>query len=681
MFARSVTRNGAPANVIYGTKDDSLLPLVLEPVAENVHVPLCFGFAPKGEGDKAHMLSGNTLIKMHGIEVIQNGNKYSTFNTPFVKLFNEKANTLMFHRLQPDDAETPTLRLYVETFTKEIDVPERDAQGNILYKPGTTEPLSMVKVEAVINIWRIAEIADDEPVGKAAVMDGTNTNVDGTKSKIYPIYDIPGPYFGEYARNFRFSFACLNSKSQTAVDKSLISRLGHRVFRMTVREATPSNAVGNIVTTLKGGSGVSYAHAHNLKDEQTNVVYDYRHAISRGYINKRPTAGMPAFAGPFKEFFCYEENLNTVINQIAAAEGIEPGMVDPFTCLDMDGVKYTRAIADAGDLGGEVLNEAHYYALMGGADGTMNNEVYDLLVRREMERFGDGPVKYLDMLRYPCSFLWDSGFTLETKEVLANFQARRPDCTTVSSTFVYNQPSNDIETETSMALAIAAFQRAYPESQRYSTPALRAYLVGQDYILNDESYLDRVPLIYHLASLLADYAGKPALDGDFRFFDGGEYTVINTGYDVSIPWKPNSVYENDYDNGLIYAISYDDHRHFFPALRSVYNIPRSVLVGMLPALVCGDLIKVSQRVWAETTGNQTMDEDEYADYVAQKIINKTTGKYDTVRDIRPVVYFTDEDRSAGNQCTIEIYVAFNTTKTLHKVTVVAQREGYVDGVE
>ena len=155
--------------------------------------------------------------------------------------------------------------------------------------------------------------------------------------------------------------------------------------------------------------------------------------------------------------------------------------------------------------------------------------------------------------------------------------------------------------------------------------------------------------------------------------------MIDTGYDVSLPWKPNSVYENDYANGLIYAISYDDHRMFYPSLISIYNQKRSVLVGMLPTLVCGDLIRVSQRVWAETTGNQTMSEAEYCDYVAQKIINKTTDKYDTVKDIRVDVYMTEEDRSAGNQVTIDIYVGFNTTKNVHKVSIIAQRGGSVDG--
>lgn len=679
MYARNITRNGTPANVIYGTKDDSLLDQVLVPVEENIHTPLIFGFAPKGKGNAANLLVGETLIKMHGSEVIQNGNKYSTFNTPYAKLFNEKVNTMLFHRLVPDDAKTPSLRYYIELFTKEIDVIKRDAAGNIVYKPGTTEPEIEGKVEALMGVWRVAEISEDEPFKKAEVMEGTNTNVDGTPGKLYPIYDVPGPYEGDYGRNFRFSLACLNVKSNTPVNAELVDRVGSRLFRITVREATEVNAVGNIIPTLKGGSGVTFSHVKNARDVETNTVYDYRHVIERGYINKRPQAGLPAFPGPFDGFHIYQDNLQEVLAAMGAKEGIAPEMVDPYTAMTVDGVKYTKVVIDNGPLGGEIMNEAHFQNLLGGADGTMSNDIYDTLVRREMERFGEGPVHYYDMLKYPCSYLWDSGFTLKTKEALANFMGRRPDCTVVNTPFIYNEESNTIEIESSMTLAIAGYLRAFPESVRYTTPAMRGYIVGQDYILNDESYLDRVPCSYHLASLLADYAGGTRLDPDFRFFDGGEYTVIDSGYDVSIPWKPNAVYENDYANGLVYAISYDDHRHFFPSLITIFNNKRSVLVGQLPALVCGDLIRVSQRTWAETTGNQTMTEAEYADHVAQKIVNKTSDKYDTVRDLRVHVYFTEEDRAAGNQCTIDIYVGFNTTKNIHKVSIIAQRGGAVNG--
>lgn len=679
MYARSIPQNGTPANVIYGTKDDSLLERVLTPVVENIHTPLIFGFAPKGKGNVANRLVGETLIKMHGAEVIKNGNKYSTFNTPFVKLFNEKVNTMLFHRLIPDDAETPTLRYYVEVFTKEVDAIKHDANGNIVYKPGTTEPVIEGKKNVVQLVWRVGEFTKEHGFRKAEVMAGANVNVDGTDSNIYPIYDVPGPYEGDYGRNFRFSFACLNRKSMTPVDADLIDSVGSRLFRMSVREATETNAVGNIVSTLKGGSGVTYSHVKNAKDVDTNTVYDYRYVIERGYINKRPQEGLPAFPGPMDGFHVYTENLDAVLAIIADAEKITPAMVDPFTALTVDGEKYRNVIVDNGPLGGEILNESHYHNLLGGKDGTMGNDQYDLLVRREMEAFGERDVKYYDMLRYPCSTLWDSGFSLKTKEALTNFMGRRPDCGVFTSTFIYNEDSNSIEEESSITLALAGYLRAHPESVRYTTEAMRGYIVGQDYLLNDESYLDRVPTTYHLAKMIAEYAGKPAMDPDFRFFEGGEYTVIDTGYDVSLPWKQNSVYENDYANGLIYAISFDDHRFFYPSLISIYNKKRSVLVGMLPTLVCGDLIRVSQRVWAETTGNQTMSEQEYCDYVAQKIINKTTDKYDTVKDIKVHVYMTEEDRSAGNQCTIDIYVGFNTTKNVHKVSIIAQRGGAVNG--
>lgn len=675
MYASSIPANGTPANVIRGTKDESVLAPVIEPVESHIFEPLCFVFAPKGLGDAAHQLSGASLIKMHGSEVIENGNKYSTFNTPLVKLANELGLTIMVHRLEPDDSATSTLRLYSETFTKEIDVPQRDANGNLVYVDGK---LVTAKETGLQVIWRIGKITEAEAFGAAKPLAGTNLDVDGNPSKIRPIYDVPGPYFGSYGDNFKLSFACLNSKSLTPVTAEYQTAVGSRLYRLSVREATPSNVVGNIVPTLSGSNGVTYSHAKRAKYTKTNTVYDYRYTVNQAYIDKKPAAGLPAFPGPFKQFYCYDDQFTALIEEIAAFAGVAPEFVDPFTALDLEGNPYDKVVVDSGALGGEVLNESHYHALAGGADGTMNNDVYDLLVRRELERFGSGPVHYRDMLKYPFSTFIDMGFSLETKEAMAKVMGIRPDCTVFNVPFIYNEAPNTIESESSLAVSIAGYLRAYPESQYYTTPAMRGYIVGQDYLLNDGSYLDRVPLVYHLVKLLGRYAGGTSMRSSYRFFDGGRQTIIDTGYDISLQNKENSQYEKDYANGLIYAIPFDDHRCFFPSLRSIYNDQRSVLVGMLPSLVCGDLIRVSQRVWARNTGNQTLGESEYCDVVAQDILNETNNRYDTVKKITPVVYATPADHAEGNQFTVDIYVEFNTTKTIHKVSIIAQRGGTVN---
>ncbi|MGL5648977.1 MAG: hypothetical protein ACRDDY_14100 [Clostridium sp.] len=662
MYASNIPVSGAPANVIYGTKDESLLAQVLRPVVDSVHTPWIMGFAPKGKGNVAHLLQGPTLFTMHGKEVITNGTKYSTFMTPFVELFNRKVNRILFQRLIPDDATIASLRLYAEVFTQEIDTPVKEGEPP-------------VGKQIVLNvIYRVGEFSKDQEFGKAERMEGTNTNHDGTSSIVLPLYDISAPYEGDYCRNFRFSFSCPNAKSSNPVSASQVERIGSRVFRMQIREASEVNINGNIVNNLDGGSAVLYSHVHGAKDPSANRVYDYRYVIANGYIDKRPREGIPAMPGPFEGFHVYEDHMNELLTTIGKVEEIEANMVDPFTAMDMDGTKYTKVKIDNGTLGGEILNESHFHPFIGGADGTMNNVEYDKLCRREYERFGKGPVKLMDMLRYPFSHVWDGGFSLKTKEAMANCMTR-PNVTVVECPFAFDMPSNDVETESSVTIAIAQYMRAFPESQRYTTGALRGYIVGQDFLLNDKSYLDRLPLTYHLAELMADYAGGTQLNADKRFFDGGEYTVIKSGYDVSLPTKENTVYENDYANGLIYAIAFDDHRFFFPSMRSIYDDHRSVLVGMLPSLVCGDLMMVSQRVWAETTGNQTMDEEEYAKLVSQKILNRTSSRYDTVKDISVNVYFTEEDRAAGNQCSVDIFVKFNTNKNVHKVSVIAQRAG------
>ena len=164
MASSAILRNGSPQPVFYGTDDQSIPPLVPEPVVSPIHQPLMFTFASRGDHKNAYTALGDSLLSMYGRDVVDVTSDYATFNTPFLQMFNEEANAMMVQRLVPDDASTATLRLYAEVYVDKVPVYERAADNSVVY--GTNgKPVQLSEKDGVRIIWRLAPFGTD-PIKK-----------------------------------------------------------------------------------------------------------------------------------------------------------------------------------------------------------------------------------------------------------------------------------------------------------------------------------------------------------------------------------------------------------------------------------------------------------------------------------------------------------------------------------
>lgn len=669
-----VPRNGAPAALYYKTDDQSVLPLVQEPVTVPIHLPLTFTFASRGDHEDAYLVAGDSAFAMYGNDVFDYDTSFATFNTPFAKLFNENANPQLMQRLVPDDAERATLRFYVEVVTENVDIWQRDEFGDVMYD-ANGKKISTGTLPGVRLIWRKSAF----PVGfghkLGAVYQGTLKNLDGSSSRIYPILDLPCAWYGKAGSNIGAYLSCPNAKSENPIDPQMITMLGSRVYTLRWGERATEADSPVYLRTTSGATSVDFSFKQKAFYKPLQQNFDYRQVVLKAYRNMNPGLGLVPTLGPVKDFYVYEANLKLVMGAVAQATGkpdliANPYLTDVFSGMDPYGISYDGVIIDDGANGGEIMNEDHIHYMLGGSDGTTDAATFDMLVRREMEVFGEGKVNYLNMQRYPCKFLWDSGFSVETKKVMTRFMGVRPDTITMLTTHAYDQGINDLAAETSMSIALASYLRAFPESTRYGTPAIRGAVVGHSYYLNDTSWTERVPCIYTLAKFMSRYAGS----GEGRFnatyrFDRGELAIVDDGYDINLTYKTPDAYANDWDYGLITIRSFDTNRFMFSAARSIYSNDRSVCAGLLTATVIADCEQVAGRVWAEMTGAQTLTEGQLEKMYEDKIIQKTTNKYDTVATITADAYHTEVDRANGYSCTVDIGLAGNKMHTVAKYTI------------
>lgn len=122
-------------------------------------------------------------------------------------------------------------------------------------------------------------------------------------------------------------------------------------------------------------------------------------------------------------------------------------LLNIFTGVDQNNVPYfSFDVRNSVVFGGVAFGTGRTIYASGGSDGLpvdMNGKpdmvatmaVYDDLVANQASNFGNLPdLQLLNIPKYPCSTLWDSGFTLATKKALMVPMSRRPDMWIVLAT-------------------------------------------------------------------------------------------------------------------------------------------------------------------------------------------------------------------------------------------------------
>lgn len=679
-------RNGVPYNDQLGMKDESIQPLVAKRFGDPIHKPLMFVLSPKGKTNEAFPLAGDNLKKMLGAEVLKERGRFATFNTPFLKLCNSEGNEMMCQRLKTPDGKTANARAVVEVVVKSVDIYERDPISNkIIYNSDGSKKVKEQREGLVMYHYLVPINETTGLFGQGRPVEGALIGSNDVKSMIYPLYDTVAPYYGAACNGYGWRIEPLSTISSSKVEEDYHREVGARVYNFTAFERPEGASKPRVWPTIAGGNTVKVAFKEGARFEPGRLDLDYKDILPDAYRVVTPPRGMLPDPGIFDAFHFYEDTFETLVGLMRTAD-VEnklpevDKLVDVFGGVDFEGSPYDGIIINPIDGDKETIsyNGTAINYMFGGDDGTINNEVYDQLVREEMEFFGEGTVKYNNRLKYSLGILYDSGFSFDTKERLINFISAQKSTFLVLSTHVHNLGTNDEQAEEAAKTALAAMISTAPESIYHGTGSgARATIVGQSYQLVStvSEYKERVPLTWSVCRILTQYAGaKDPRFNPLKRVTRGEHTVITEGVDINIQYKPMSVYSTDWDVGMIAARNFDYQSLFLPALSTAYLREDSVIRNLLFSFAMTWVQRISDQVWAECSGEGTMTNPEYARLVENKIIDKIGDRLDVIAKIRPKVYFTAEDVRNGNTAHVDIISEGNTLKTQHITTIVARRE-------
>jgi hypothetical protein len=680
--------NSMPENRQDGWRDMSVPPAILVNRTKPSHLPLFCIFAEWGPLSR-QMGDGAMRQELYGQDTFSPQSKFFNHQTLYANTVSAYQQAI-YQRVVSDDATAAAFRLWIDLLKTKIPEYERGTDGNFLLdgagqKIPTGELIDGYRVKFVKTA--ISDITGGA-FGQSAQMQGDQTDPDLlTQSVRYPWLDVPAQFVGARGNDKGFRVWAPVAGSSVTPDQDLLQN--YKAYGYVFGCVDNNNDVVENIMTVGGFSSVTATFKRDVYSRERRLQMSFEPRFQNSW-NDTDRVGMAPKFGPFAEPHLYYENLETVLKLLYAAE---VPFIDQFSDFQDEG---EAEIHRFNFIGGRSSRNVPYHSYEivrtasnsqplsdistvwaeGGSDGDTSLEAFDKLVQAEIRKYGSIDYEVTEnRLGNPESDFYDSGFSVETKEVLFNFIAVRKDTFLNIVTHVAGGKTQNAEEESSLATALYTRGQMFPESTNWGSPAGRFQIVGGDGELIQNEYYKRVPLSLQLAQNAAQYMG--AGDGRWReefAYSNGERANLTMFKNINITWRPITQRRRDWNNGLVYVQSKDIGLYFFPALRTGYPTQNSIFTSLFTVKGFVDLQKIADGIWADFSGNDKLSNEQFKKYIEEECMRRTAGKYDERFLLVFNANFTQVDEFNGFSWTLNVDVGAENMKTVQTTILTGYRK-------
>lgn len=668
-----------PRHILTGYDDQSARAPLAGSQSLPIHLPLFFTFAESGKFTP-QLTAGAPMLDHYGDATFNLKSKFTNHSSPFITGCSAAGNLMQIHRLPSPGIKLASLRWSLDLLKTVLPIYERDTFGNYLLddqgdliETGQTTP-------AYIGKYVLTEVTGD--VGSAKPGPGSMSE-NGVQSILYPIGEVPAESWGSGGNKYGLRLSAPNNYSQTPPDIDLIERQKTRLFRMEVVKRADERSVPKTHKTLFEDKYVEFSFNPDSYDDRFDSELFVDKKLLKQYRDLEDrTSGFPAY-GPFADIKFYHDNIATIcaaIQENESAFGTMPSdpeykyLVDFFNGHDLEGSPYhSFRLHGSMDNAPELTDISTHY-LFGGDDGDTSREAFNAAVKEQLDNFGDLEAQYLDNARYPFSCFYDTGFDLETKKSISKLLGKRQDIHLAVATQDIADAQYTLSQESSLAISLRAVLRNIPESILFGTSTCRAVLMAQSGYIIGSPYSELVPMTYELCMKRAAYMG--ASTGTMKTtaaYDIDPLNHVEYLRDVNNTWAPENVRNKDWDAGLVSARWYDHERLHIPTVQTIYDDQSSILNSDMNMQITVELSKVSFRVWRELVGNSRLKRTEFIEASDQKIIEKTTDRFDGRGVVIPETYHSPADTANGASWSARIHWYGTNNPQVAQSTIVTHR--------
>lgn len=690
-----VTRvNAAPMVEDLGTKDSSTRVVPQSSLEFPQHLPKLYIFAEKGPVGPSYLdLGSASLTQVYGDETFNVNKKYYTHQTPFLQAIASAGNNCMVHRLvAPDAKDVANVALYLDVLPTQVPLYVKQSDGSVeLDSNGAPVEQKDSNGDSILVAgYKVAWVIESTvaPVGQYERGNLTQRNglqVAGTtQSTQYPMFEFAAKDPGEAGNKLAVKLYPALSKDIVPFPSHMLNdgKLFPFYFQMVQLVDTLTGKTNSVLNSF----GAQYSRFVSKKggiDTSSGATVDMSKVLNDQYIDLSIDV-----ASGLGTAYMYDGNIKDVLDMLYASE---KNISDPYRDAEINNLEdnpyainffsFTSSNASPYqtmklvDVPGSIrLTKNTNIFLSGSTDGTISADLLDSLVSADLENYNNNLHEYNDLVMYPESMMYDSGFTLETKKDMAKFISRRKDTFIVASTYAHDARSELLADQYSVGLALKTMYELYPESATFGTPVMRAVLVAGSGDLINSLYTERVPLTYEIAYRSARYMG--ASNGKWKsgfIFDRAPGSIISQLKNLDVTWVPASTRNTLWSVGLNFALNYKVNTQFFPAIQTVYENDTSVLNSYFVAVAISYLNKVSHAAWREFSGSISLTNAQLVEKVNEFVANACKDKFDGKFVIVPNATVTELDDLKGYSWTLEVKIFANNLKTCMSTFVNAFR--------
>lgn len=671
--------NAVPRIVFNGIRDRSRRAFIRPETSYAQHTPLLRLFTETGPTETTYV--GDTddgFASIFGQSSLDQRSKF--FNQQSLLALNllGQGNGFYVKRLKPEDAGNPSRIIVAIDIVRDL-VPQTITRLSGFNYPDLVSDTANGPIAAAAKTVegfkaRIVLIPDNtSDVGTQRVLPGTmQSNIDGTQSMIYPLFELPASFFGKLGDQLGMRIWATNAVDPDGYDAATTGDFATRLYRVQFVELDPNLSTPQVIKTKDDDDYVNVSFDEGVYSTLYDRDLGIEDVLIEAYEDDGIESGLTPLYSPFSEIYCYKDNIDTIRELIHDAEkllnpGFEDlvGQIDFLTMTALDGDPYKSVLLEGPLEGGVLLGKNSTIYAVGGKDGSTTQDQYVKLVDQENTNFGELGDQYENVALYQFGFLYDTGLPMSSKYKMMQTLSKRRDLMCMFTTFVEGEEKGlTASEEASRAQALMTRLKAFPESTLFGTGVCRAQIVLQSGKLLGGGYSKRVPQLLDVAMMWARYAGAGngilRLGAEMDVSPNNEVTMVKK---LNVPFFNARTSANLWTNGATYSTTYDNRRQYYPCLRSVYQDDTSVLLSPITVNICCVIMRMIHKVHAKFSGNAFLTKEQLVERCDQEILDRTRDLFGGRVQIIPKTEITGTDENNGTSWTCTVTVAANNPRT------------------
>ena len=393
----------------------------------------------------------------------------------------------------------------------------------------------------------------------------------------------------------------------------------------------------------------------------------------------------------------------------AVSDYTNPWMMNIVSGVNLDVVPYYAVVVNGSDLSepsidslednddgtklftyltwrnADLVSDVLHYA-QNGRDGSLTDWDHEERVRQFYAltyQYSDtwNPKNIVDRGRYPFNFVFDTGYTFQTKKALCDFLVTREDVKVILSTqncnkylsasgTIMNPRFNTIAEDESIGTALQSRIQLMRESVIKGTSCCRATIYANcGYIYG--TYKNIVPLTLWSAIKGSQNYNTTTMKGSNKGWPNSKMDIFK---ELNYVAPDNATHERQWNIGINYVQYYDMDNLHFPSIRTVYKYDTSVLLDDEFTDTIVFVKQAARDSWATYVGMDT-EQAVYEALIVKDLTARLMEIFNGRYSFTVEAYQTAEEKNRGYVQHVVVNIISGAVKRVWLVDVVCRREG------